>query len=127
MKRYHFQRSVTGVKNLPAMQEMRVRSLGQEDPLEKEMATHSSILALEISSTLEPGGPQSMGWQRDMTEHTGRRSHSHTHTLEHEWRERGLPDVCQAGFIWFPWTKLLRGWGPPGSCGGCYPEHRQHR
>ena len=52
------------VKNLPAsagLQEMQVRSLGQEDPLEKEMATHSSIVALEIPWTEEPGGLQSMG------------------------------------------------------------------
>ena len=42
------------VKNLPAMQEAGVRSLGQEDPLEKEMATHSSILAWRISWTEEP-------------------------------------------------------------------------
>ena len=48
------------VKNLPAMQEMRVLSLGQEDSLEKEMATHSSILAWRISWTEEPGGPESM-------------------------------------------------------------------
>ena len=46
------------------MQEMGVRSLGQEDPLEKEMATHSSILAWEIPWTEEPGGLQSMGSQR---------------------------------------------------------------
>ena len=44
------------VKNPPAMQEMTVRSLGWEDPLEKEMATHSSILAWEIPWTEEPGG-----------------------------------------------------------------------
>ena len=44
------------VKNPPAMQETRVRSLSQEDPLEKEMATHSSILAWEIPRTEEPGG-----------------------------------------------------------------------
>ena len=44
--------------------EMRVRFLGQEDPLEKEMATHSSILAWEIPWTEEPGGPQSMGLRR---------------------------------------------------------------
>ena len=43
-------------KNLPAMQETRVRSLGQEDPLEKEMATHSSILAWEIPWIEERGG-----------------------------------------------------------------------
>ena len=56
------------VKNLPAMQETWVRSLGQEDPLEKGMATHSSILAWRIPWTEEPGGLQSMGSQRDMTE-----------------------------------------------------------
>ena len=52
------------VKNLPAVQETQVRSLGGEDPLEKEMATHSSILAWKISWTEEPGGLQSMGSQR---------------------------------------------------------------
>ena len=52
------------VKNLPAVQETQVRSLGWEDPLEKEMATHSSILAWKISWTEEPGGLQSMGSQR---------------------------------------------------------------
>ena len=45
-------------------QEMQIRSLGQEDPLEEKMATHSSILAWEIAWTEEPGGLQSMGWQR---------------------------------------------------------------
>ena len=45
-------------------QEMQVQSLGQEDPLEKEMTTHSSILAWEIPWTEEPGGLQSMGLQR---------------------------------------------------------------
>ena len=52
------------VKNPPAMQEARVRSLGREDPLEKGMATHSSILAWRIPWTEEPGGLQSTGWQR---------------------------------------------------------------
>ena len=52
------------VKNLPAVQEIRVRSLGWEDPQEKEMATHSSILAWKISWTGEPGELQSMGSQR---------------------------------------------------------------
>ena len=52
------------MKNLPAMPEMQVRSLGQEDPLGEEMATHSSILAWEIPWTEEPGGLQSMGSQR---------------------------------------------------------------
>ena len=48
------------VKRLPTMWETRVRSLGQEDPLEKEMATHSSVLAWKISWTEEPGGLQSV-------------------------------------------------------------------
>ena len=52
------------VKNLPEVRETRVRSLGREDPLEKGMATHSSILAWRISWTEEPGGLQSMGSQR---------------------------------------------------------------
>ena len=52
------------VKRLPAMQETWVRSLGQEDPLEKEMATHSSTLAWKIPWTEEPGRLQSMGSQR---------------------------------------------------------------
>ena len=52
------------VKNLPAMQEIWVRSLGREDLLEKGMATHSSILAWKIPWTEEPGGLQSMGSQR---------------------------------------------------------------
>ena len=52
------------VKNPFAMQETHVGSLGQEDPLEKEMASHSSILAWEIPWTEEPGGLQSMGLQR---------------------------------------------------------------
>ena len=52
------------VKNLPAMQETQVQSLGPEDLLEKGMATHSSILAWRIPWTEEPGGLQSMGLQR---------------------------------------------------------------
>ena len=52
------------VKRLPAMPETQVRSLGRENPLGKEMATHSSILAWEIPWTEEPGGLQSMGSQR---------------------------------------------------------------
>ena len=52
------------VKHLPAMQETRVRFLGREDPLEKEMATHSGTLAWKISWTEEPGRLQFMGSQR---------------------------------------------------------------
>ena len=67
------------VKNLPVMQETQVLSLGQEDPLEKKMATHSSILAWRIPWTEEPDGLQSMGSQRvgpDWATNT----HTHTHT-----------------------------------------------
>ena len=52
------------VKSLPTKHETQVRSLGQEDPLEREMATHSSILAWGIPWTEEPSGLQSMGLQR---------------------------------------------------------------
>ena len=55
------------VKNPPAMQETRVQSLDQEDPLEKEMATHSCILAWEIPWTEEPGRFQSMWSQKNWT------------------------------------------------------------
>ena len=62
---------VSVVKNLPAMKENWVGSLGQEGPLEKEIATHSSILAWEIPWPEEPGGLQSMGSQEsDTTEVT---------------------------------------------------------
>ena len=54
----------SAVKNLPAMQEMQVQSLGWEDPLEEGMATHSSILAWRIPWTEEPGGLQFIGSQR---------------------------------------------------------------
>ena len=55
------------VKHLSAMWETRVQSLGQEDPLEKEMATHSSTLAWKIPCTEEPGRLQSMGSLSDFT------------------------------------------------------------
>ena len=59
------------------MQEIQVQFLGWEDPLEKEMATHSSILAWEIPWTEEPGGLQPMGLQR--VGHDG----AHTHNINH--------------------------------------------
>ena len=52
------------VKNLPTMQETQVRSLDQEESLEKGLATHSSVLAWKIPRTEEPGGLQSMGLQK---------------------------------------------------------------
>ena len=59
--------SGSAVQNPPAMQEMQVQSLGQEDPLEKDMATHSIILAWEIPCTEEPGRLQSVGLQKSQT------------------------------------------------------------
>ena len=55
------------IKNPPSMQEMGVQSLSQEDPLEKEMTTHSRIPAWKIPGTEEPGGLQSMGSQNNQT------------------------------------------------------------
>ena len=57
-------RMLFSIKNLPAVQETQVPSLGREDPLEKEMATNSSILEWEIPWTEEPGGLPSKGSQR---------------------------------------------------------------
>ena len=55
------------VKNLPAVQETWIRSLGWEEPLEKEMAIHCSVVAWRIPWTEEPGGLQSIGWQESVT------------------------------------------------------------
>ena len=71
------------VKNPPVMQEMQSRSLGQEEPLEKGMATHSSILAWRISWTEEPGKLQSMGSQRVRHD----RVTKHTHVVYY-WRRK---------------------------------------
>ena len=70
------------VKKRPAMQETGVQSLGWEDPLEKEMATHSSILAWRIPWTEEHAGLQSMDRKElDMTEQlTNTQAHTHIHT-----------------------------------------------
>ena len=68
------------VKNLPAMQETWVQFLGQKDPLQKGMATHSGILAWRVSWTEEPNGLQSMGSQ-SQTRLSNTHTHTHTHTL----------------------------------------------
>ena len=67
------------VKNLPAMQETQVWSLGREDPLEEGMATHSSILAQRVPWTEEPGGLESMGLQR--VGHDWATKHEHEESL----------------------------------------------
>ena len=80
------------VKNLPAMQETWVWSLGWEDPLEKEMATHSGILAWRIPWTEKPGGLRSMGLKR----------------AGHDWglecKSRKSRDTCSNRQVW-PWWK----------------------
>ena len=68
------------VKNLPPMPETQVPSLGQEDPLERGMATHSSILAWRIPWTEYPGGLQSMGLQSKESDTTDWLTHTHIHT-----------------------------------------------
>ena len=82
------------VKNLPAVQETQVRSLDGEDPLEKERATHSSILAWKTPWTEEPGGLQSVGSQR----------------VRHDWATNPyLPLTLQCPAVWYkcwPWAKL---------------------
>ena len=67
------------VRILSVMQETQVQSLGWEDPLEKQMAIHSSILAWEIPWTEEPGRLQSMGSKR-VGHNRGTNIHTHTHT-----------------------------------------------
>ena len=65
---YPFTFHIVCLKNLLAMQEMQVQSLGQKDPPDEEMATHSSILAGKIQWTVEPGGLQSTGVTKSQTE-----------------------------------------------------------
>ena len=93
------------VKCLPMMQETQVRFLGGEDPLEKEMATHSSTLAWKIPWTEEPGGLQSMGSQR----------------VRHDWATSPSPSLpsfpgCSYSASWGPWwaadSRLLLFCGP---------------
>ena len=76
------------VKHLPTVWETQIRSLGREDPLEKEMATHSSTVAWNISWTEEPGRLQCTGSQR--VRHDRAHMHSHTHTYTHVFLILGL-------------------------------------
>ena len=68
------------LKRLPATQEIQVRSLGWEAPLEKEMATHSNILAWRFSWTEESGGLQSWGYKESYT--TEQPTYTHIHSIE---------------------------------------------
>ena len=78
------------VKNLPAMQETCVRSLGGEDALEKGMATHSSILAWEIPLTKEPGGPYSQ-WGHEEPDMTEQLLLTHAQVHKNWWQ---FPKTC---------------------------------
>ena len=87
------------VKNLPPMQETQVQFLGQEDPVEKGIATHFSILAWRIPWTEEPGGLQSRGSQR-VRYNWVTLSHTHTHwrvlynfPVHYVWTSPGQPDI----------------------------------
>ena len=77
------------VKNLPAIQETQIQSLGQKDPLEKGMATHSSILTQRIPWTEEPGGPQFMELQ----------------TIGHDWVTCNFFTFSRASSLWRFWGK----------------------
>ena len=84
------------------MQEMQVQSLGQEDPLEEEKATHCSILPWKISWTEEPGGLQSMGSQKSWTHLS---THTHLRSYSYDISEDGDPG-CKV--IWLrPVEKVL--------------------
>ena len=86
------------------MQEMRVQSLGWEDPLEEEVATSSSILAWKIPGTEEPGGLQSMGLQR-----AGPGEHAHTHSVSITLPDRSCPhftDEANSGSKVAQWNKF---------------------
>ena len=80
------------VRNLAAMQDTQVRSLGWEDPLEKRMATHSSILAWRIPWTEETGGLQSMGSQRVRHDWVTKHSTEHDYMCKSMEGKRG--DIC---------------------------------
>ena len=77
------------VKNLPAMQETQIRSLGQKDPLEKGMATHSSIRAWRSPWTEEPVGLQSIGLQR-----AGHDQVTNTHKVKNIMVQKNIIQAC---------------------------------
>ena len=98
------------VKNLPAMWESRVWSLGWEDLLEKVVATHSNILAWRIPWTVEPGELQSMGWQR-VRHHWATNTHTQAHW---RWVSNTLATWCKELTHWkrpWCWERLRAGEG----------------
>ena len=98
------------IKNLPAMQDPRVQSLGQEDPLEKGMAVHCSILAWRIPWTEEPGGLVSVESQSDTTE---RLTLSLPQMASHKrWSGAGETGSWETGSSWGLNLSRWRGVGP---------------
>ena len=96
-------------KHLPAMRETQIQPLGGEDLLQKEMATHSSILAWRIPQTEEPGGLQSMGSQR--VRHDGATSLHFSSPPELPWWLSGKESACQCRRCGFnPWVRKIP-WG----------------
>ena len=94
------------VKNLPAVQKTWVQSLGGEDPPEKGMATHSSILAWRIPWTQKPGGPQLMGLQRvGHAQVTNTHTHTHTHVNGSLLQYSGLGNPMDRG----AWRAIVHG------------------
>ena len=89
------------VKNPPAMQEIQVRSLGQEYPLENGMATHSTIVAWKAPWTDKPGGLKHMGVTKSQGLDDWGIKYTHTHTYTHEW-------FCASFHILFICLSLLR-------------------
>ena len=109
------------VKNLPAMQETQVWSLGWEDPLEKGMATDCSILTWKIPWTEEPGGLQCKGWQR-----VGHNWETNTLTFKGTRRTERKCDLKESGSRWSQWEREPHWKGLMGhsrGAGGClhYP------
>ena len=100
------------VKNPPVMQEtheMRVRSLGQEDPLKQEMATHSSILAWRTPWTEEPGGLQSIGLQR--VRHDWTLTHTTSFIIQY-WIQTDKKLHFKSTVYGTPWTMEYVSWDP---------------
>ena len=101
-------------KHLPTMRETQIQPVGGEDLLEKEMATHSSILAWRIPQTEEPGGLQSMGSQR--VRHDGATSLHFSSPPELPWWLSGKESTCQCRRCGFnPWVGKIpwrRQWQP---------------
>ena len=103
------------VKRLPTIRETRVRSPGGEDPLEKELATHYSLLAWRIPWTEEPGGLQAMRLQRDTTERLSTtQQHSTAYSVQHS-PEVSRGTLYRSNYLQIPQTLSLCDFLPSGT------------